>query len=192
MSRTGFVLNLPNILTLFRILITPLFIICLIKGAYPMALLIFTLAGVTDGLDGFLVRVLNEKTALGAYLDPIADKLLLVSAFVTLAVQRMIPAWLTVVVISRDVLIIIGIAILEVSKVSYQIQPSIVSKCTTVAQLATIFLLLVSIQTALVEHALLPVYWLTTALSIISGLHYVYLGVQIMSATENLTGTDQD
>ncbi len=187
MNQTGFILNLPNILTLVRMLITPIFIICLIKGAYQMGLLIFTLAGVTDGLDGLLARLLDQKTTLGAYLDPIADKLLLVSAFVTLAVQQMIPAWLTVVVISRDVLIIIGIAILEVSKVDYQIQPSMVSKCTTVAQLATIFLLLLSIQTTALEHALLPVYWLTTALSIASGLHYVYLGIQIMPDTENDT-----
>ena len=185
MNRTGFVLNLPNILTLARILITPLFIICLIKEAYATALLIFTLAGVTDGLDGLLARLMDQRTTIGAFLDPIADKLLLVSAFVTLAVQGIIPAWLTVVVISRDVLIIVGIAILEVSRVDYQIQPSMVSKCTTVAQLATIFLLLLSIHTTALEHALLPVYWLTTALSVASGLHYVYLGVKIMPATEN-------
>lgn len=188
MNRTGFVINLPNILTLFRILITPLFIICLIKGAYQMALLIFTVAGVTDGLDGLLARLLDQKTVLGAHLDPIADKLLLVSAFVTLAAQGMLPAWLTVVVISRDVLIFIGIAILEVSKVAYEIKPSMVSKCTTVAQLVTIFLLLLSIQARVVEHALLPVYWLTTALSIASGLHYVYLGIQIMPDSEKDNG----
>jgi cardiolipin synthase len=180
LNQTGIVLNLPNVLTLLRILITPLFVICLIKGAYQTALLIFTLAGVTDGLDGLLARLLDQKTALGAHLDPVADKLLLISAFVTLAVQRMIPAWLTVVVISRDVLIFVGIAILEISKVAYEIKPSMVSKCTTAAQLATIFLLLLSIQTRVVEHALLPVYWLTTVLSIVSGLHYVYLGIQIM------------
>ncbi|MDJ0804933.1 MAG: CDP-alcohol phosphatidyltransferase family protein [Desulfobacterales bacterium] len=188
MNRTGFVLNWPNVLTLARILITPLFIICLIKGSYAMALLVFTLAGVTDGLDGLLARLMDQRTTIGAFLDPIADKLLLVSAFVTLAVQEMIPAWLTVVVISRDVLIIVGIAILEVSRVDYQIQPSMVSKCTTVAQLATIFLLLLSTQTTVLAHALLPVYWLTTALSIASGLHYVYLGIQIMPDAENGSG----
>ena len=188
MNRTGFVLNLPNGLTLARILITPLFIICLIKGAYAMALLVFTLAGVTDGLDGLLARLLDQKTTVGAVLDPIADKLLLLSAFVTLAVQEMIPAWLTVVVISRDVLIFIGIAILEVSRVTYRIQPSMVSKCTTVAQLATIFLLLLSTQTTALQHALPPVYGLTTALSIASGLHYVYLGITIMPETGNDAG----
>lgn len=192
MKRTTIVFNLPNTLTLIRILLTPLFIICLIKGAYPLALMIFILAGVTDGLDGLLARLLNQKTALGAYLDPIADKLLLISAFVTLAIQRMVPAWLCVVVISRDVLIFIGIAILEISRVDYRIQPSMVSKCTTVAQLATIFLLLLSIQTAAVEHVLPPVYGLTTALSIASGLHYVYLGIQIMPNTEDDPDSKQE
>ncbi len=185
MSRTVFVLNVPNVLTLARILLTPLFIICMIKGAYQAALAIFILAGVTDGLDGLLARMLNQRTSLGAYLDPVADKVLLISAFVTLAIQRMIPAWLTVVVISRDLLIFIGIAILELSKVNYRIAPSMVSKCTTVAQLTTIFLLLVSIQTSVVEHALAPVYGLTAVLSIVSGLHYVYIGIQIMPDTRD-------
>ena len=183
MSRTVFVLNVPNVLTLARILLTPLFIICLIRGAYQAALAIFILAGVTDGLDGLLARVLNQRTSLGAYLDPVADKFLLISAFVALAIQRMIPAWLTVVVISRDLVIFIGIAILELSKVNYRIAPSMVSKCTTVAQLTTIFLLLLSIQTSVVEHALAPVYGLTAVLSMVSGLHYVYLGIQIMPDT---------
>ena len=185
MSRTVFVLNVPNVLTLARILLTPLFIICMIKGAYQTALAIFILAGVTDGLDGLLARMLNQRTSLGAYLDPVADKVLLISAFVTLAIQRMIPPWLTVVVISRDLLIFIGIAILELSKVNYRIAPSMVSKCTTVAQLTTIFLLLVSIQTSVVEHALAPVYGLTAVLSIVSGLHYVYIGIQIMPDTRD-------
>ncbi|MBL0716094.1 MAG: CDP-alcohol phosphatidyltransferase family protein [Desulfosarcina sp.] len=191
MKRIGIILNLPNILTLFRILITPLFIICLIRGAYQGALVIFALAGVTDGLDGMLARLLNQKTALGAALDPIADKLLLISAFVTLAIQGMIPAWLAVIVISREVLIIVGIAILEISKVPYEIHPSMVSKCTTFIQLAAIFLLLLSLQTAVVAPALFPVYWLTAALSTVSGLHYVYVGIQIMSDPENDSGPQQ-
>ena len=192
MSRPVFVLNVPNILTFARILLTPLFIICLIRGAYQASLAIFILAGVTDGLDGLLARVLNQRTSLGAYLDPVADKFLLISAFVALAIQRMIPAWLTVVVISRDLLIFIGIAILELSHVNYRIAPSMVSKCTTVAQLTAIFLLLVSIQTSAVEHALTPVYGLTAVLSIVSGLHYVYLGVQIMPETGDGGGSGPD
>jgi cardiolipin synthase len=184
LNRLVLILNLPNSLTLFRILITPLFIICLIKGAYQLALWIFVAAGVTDGLDGLLARLLNQKTALGAFLDPIADKLLLISAFVTLAVQGIIPAWVTVVVISRDVLICLGIVTLEISRVAYKIQPSMVSKCTTAAQLATILLLLISIQTSAVAHALTPVYSLTAVLTIASGLHYIYLGVQMMPAND--------
>ncbi len=187
------ILNLPNILTLARILLTPIFIICLIKGVYQGALLVFILAGVTDGLDGFIARVFNQKTAIGSVLDPLADKFLLISAFVTLAIQNMAPAWLAVVVISREVvLIMIGIVILALSKLPSAIRPSMVSKCTTVAQLATIFILLLSVQTAALEHALLPLYSLTTFLSIASGLHYVYLGIQIIANTEEGPGAPQD
>ena len=93
-----------------RILLTPLFVIFLIRGLYVPALFVFTIAAVSDGLDGFIARVFNQRTILGAYLDPIADKLLLSSAFVSLAVLDILPAWLTVIVISRDVIIFMGIA----------------------------------------------------------------------------------
>ena len=99
-------INIPNLLTLFRILITPLFVIFMIKGHYRLALLMFFLAGVSDGLDGLFCPLVQQKTVLGAHLDPIADKLLLISAFVALAVQQTIPSWLAVVVISRDILIL--------------------------------------------------------------------------------------
>ena len=193
MNRPGLILNLPNVLTLARILLTPLFIICLIKGLYQGALLIFTLAGVTDGLDGLIARLFNQKTAIGSLLDPLADKFLLISAFVTLAIQNMAPAWLAVVVISREVvLIMIGIVILALSKLPHAIRPSMVSKCTTVSQLATIFILLLSVQTTALEHTLLPLYSLTTLLSIVSGLHYVYLGIQIIASAEDGPGSPQE
>jgi cardiolipin synthase len=193
LNRPGLILNLPNVLTLARVLLTPLFIICLIKGSNQGALLVFTLAGVTDGLDGLIARVFNQKTAIGSLLDPLADKFLLISAFVTLAIQDMAPAWLAVVVITREVvLIMIGIVILALSKLPNAIRPSMVSKCTTASQLATIFILLLSTQTAVLEHALLPLYSLTTVLSIVSGLHYVYLGIQIIANTEDGPGSSRD
>ena len=85
-------INVPNLITLLRILITPLFVIFMLKGQYRLALLVFTLAGISDGLDGLFARWFNQKTVLGAHLDPIADKLLLISAFVVLAVQEIIPS----------------------------------------------------------------------------------------------------
>jgi cardiolipin synthase len=178
---TGIIINVPNLLTLIRILITPLFVIFMIKGQYRLALSIFFLAGVSDGLDGLFARWFNQKTTLGAHLDPIADKLLLVSTFVALAVQQIIPSWLAVVVISRDILILTGIAILHFFNVAFTIRPSMISKCTTVAQLATAFLVLLALETALVQPVLMPLFWLTTVLTTVSGLHYIYLGVIILN-----------
>ncbi|MBT8352055.1 MAG: CDP-alcohol phosphatidyltransferase family protein, partial [Deltaproteobacteria bacterium] len=87
-------MNIPNILTLLRILLTPLFVIFLLKHLYSFALIVFTLAGISDGLDGFIARYLNQRTTLGAYLDPIADKLLVTAAYVSLAILNIIPPWL--------------------------------------------------------------------------------------------------
>ena len=174
-------INIPNLLTLFRILITPLFVIFMIKGHFRLALLAFFLAGISDGLDGLFARWFNQKTVLGAHLDPIADKLLLMSAFVALAVQRTIPSWLAVVVISRDILILSGIAILRYFHIAVTVKPSMVSKCTTAAQLATVLAVLLALEIPIVHTALVPLFWLTVALSTASGLHYTYLGIQLLN-----------
>jgi cardiolipin synthase len=174
-------INIPNLLTLLRILITPLFVIFMIKGHYRLALLVFFLAGISDGLDGLFARWFNQKTVLGAHLDPLADKLLLISAFVALAVQQTIPSWLAVVVISRDILILTGIAILRYFHIAVTIKPSMISKCTTAAQLATVLAVLLALEIASVQPALVPLFWLTTALSMASGLHYIYWGIRLLN-----------
>jgi len=174
-------INIPNLLTLFRILITPLFVIFMIRGHYQLALAAFFLAGISDGLDGLFARLFNQKTVLGAHLDPVADKLLLMSAFVALAVQRTIPSWLAVVVISRDILILSGIAILRYFHIAVTIKPSMVSKCTTVAQLVTVLAVLLAFEVTAVRPALAPLFWLTTVLSTASGLHYLYLGIRLIN-----------
>ncbi len=142
-------MNIPNILSITRILITPFFVILLIKKMFFFALLVFTLAGISDALDGIFARYFNQRTTLGAYLDPIADKLLLVSAFVSLAILKIVPSWVTVIVISRDVLILMGIAIFTLTEKPYKIKPSIISKITTVAQITTIILALVNLPSRL-------------------------------------------
>ena len=120
-------INIPNILTLIRILLTPLFVIFLLKNLYSSALIVFTIAGISDGLDGFIARYFNQRTTLGAYLDPIADKILLTAAYASLAILNIIPPWLTVIVISRDVLIAIGMFIFTMTNIRVEIKPSIVS-----------------------------------------------------------------
>jgi len=173
-------INIPNILTLLRILLTPLFVIFLLKHLYFFALIVFTLAGISDGLDGFIARYLNQRTTLGAYLDPIADKLLLTAAYASLAILNIIPPWLTVIVISRDVLIAIGMFIFAMTNIRVEIKPSIVSKCTTAAQLLTVFLTLLQTEIQGVSSITHSLYWLTAVLTIMSGLHYVYKGLNIL------------
>src|SRR6266566_642248 len=101
-------LNLPNFLTLLRILTIPVFLEFLSYHFYWEALVVFALGGVTDFLDGFTARRMNQQTALGAYLDPVADKLLVITSFIMLGLIDGIPEWLAVVVVSRDILILIG------------------------------------------------------------------------------------
>jgi len=175
-------INIPNILTIIRILLVPLFVIALIRDLFFSALIVFTVAGLSDGLDGLLARYFNQRTILGAYLDPIADKLLIISAFVSLAILKIIPGWLTVIVISRDVLILLGIAIFSINDINVDIKPSFISKCTTVAQISTVIFILLDPEisgAALIRNNL---YWLSAGLSILSGFHYIYVGMNILQA----------
>ena len=179
--------NIPNLLTVGRILLTPLFVIFLIRGLYVPALFVFTIAAVSDGLDGFIARVFNQRTPLGAYLDPIADKLLLSSAFVSLAALELIPAWLTVIVISRDVIIFMGIAVLTLSAKTVAMSPSLLSKCTTLVQLTTVFAVLIESNIAGFGHMEHILFWTAAGLTILSGLHYIYIGLNILQDTsENM------
>ena len=145
-----------------------------------MALLVFIVAGVSDGLDGFIARVLNQRTAIGAYLDPLADKLLLVSAYVGLALLDGIPEWVAVIVISRDVIISLGVAIFTVMDKTYEVRPSIVSKFTTTAQILTIILALFDPAHLRLPAMHLPIVWITSILTITSGFHYIYIGMEIL------------
>src|SRR3990172_4194662 len=102
-------MNLPNYITLVRIVLIPFFINLMIYGYYGSALAVFVAACVTDALDGLIARVTNSMTELGALLDPIADKLLILSAFVTLVLLKMLPVWLVIFVVSRDVILLLFI-----------------------------------------------------------------------------------
>lgn len=185
LSRLTSSISVPNILTLVRILLTPVFVILLLRDLFPLALLVFAVAGVSDGLDGLIARYMNQRTALGAYLDPAADKLLLVSAFISLAVLDVIPPWVTVIVIARDVIIVLGLAILTLTEKKYEINPSMVSKCTTTAQIITVLVTLydpASVKLAMLHPVLL---WCTAILTTLSGLHYIYIGMGILQEPNN-------
>ena len=177
-------MNIPNLLTLIRIILTPLFVIFMIQGKYLGALLAFTCAGLTDALDGLIARWLKQRTKIGAVLDPIADKALLSTSYVITAITHMIPPWLAVIVISRDIIILLGVLILFLFKGGVEIRPSILGKLTTLIQLGTIFLVLVESQMDYVG-GLVPIALVLCALATVaSGLQYMIKGILLLNSSE--------
>ncbi len=153
-------------------MLIPLFIILLVYHHDLYALFVFIIAGLSDALDGFIARTWNLKTRVGTYLDPIADKLLLVSSFITLALLMKVPLWLMIIIISRDIILsITGLILLNFVDIhSYHIKPSILGKVTTVLQILTVLLVLMDKKGTLFSAIL----WTTAFSTIASGLHYVY------------------
>ena len=165
----------PNLLTLLRLIFVPFAVIAVLYDHYGWALTIFVVAGVTDGLDGLLARLLKQKTVLGQYLDPIADKLLLSTMFLMLASMGKIRWWVTVLVFSRDIIILIVCTVLYAIGVMKTFRPSWWGKANTVAQIVTVPL--VMLREIYNDHWIIIAkrwgVWTTVALTIISGVHYV-------------------
>jgi cardiolipin synthase len=178
----SFSVNIPNVLSILRVLLTPLFAIFLIKHLRGSALLVFAIAALSDCLDGLMARVLRQSTTLGSYLDPAADKLLLLTAFVTLAIQELIPSWLAVIVITRDILILVGVALFTIIGREFQPRPSMLSKITTVAQIASVISVLAGdpVQEILHMPVQEPLFWFAAAMTMISGFQYIYRGLNIL------------
>jgi len=179
--------NLPNSLTILRVLLTPGFVLAFIKGQVEIAWGLFALAGLTDALDGFLARVLKQRTTLGAMLDPLADKVLLVAAYLCLGTWEWIPTWLTVVVISRDFLIVGGLALLTFwgTDIRAEIKPTMISKVNTNAQIGLVFLLLAERSLSFYWSGLETVLIFTVGgLTFITGIHYVIRGVSLFHPHE--------
>jgi cardiolipin synthase len=174
-------MNLPNALTLTRVLMIPLFVIFIINQHFGWALITFLIAGITDGIDGLIARITHQRTELGAYLDPIADKLLLFSAFITLAIVEIIPSWLVVIVITRDVIILVGFLVMLLTSYHPKINPSVLSKMTTTFQILTIvFVLLTGYYPAFHQLSVIAIYG-TAVITILSGTQYIYIGTRILN-----------
>jgi len=177
-------MNIPNVLTLIRIILTPLFVILMIQENYLLALLAFTSAGLTDALDGLLARWLKQRTRIGAVLDPIADKALLSTAYVVTAITAMVPAWLSVLVISRDLIIMLGVLILFLFKGGVEIRPTALGKFTTLVQLGTILLVLVDSQMDRVGLFVPFAFYACAAVTVASGMQYMVKGIQLLNTSE--------
>jgi cardiolipin synthase len=166
----------PNLLTLLRICIAPFLVLAILHGKYPLAFALFVAAGLTDALDGALARILKQRSALGQYLDPVADKILLSTLFLVLMYQRLIPASVTVLVFSRDVGILLVSAILFAAAGRREFKPSMFGKANTLVQIAAIAAVLLHEITAARWVAELRIGALdaTIMLTIASGLHYAW------------------
>lgn len=174
MERPRRIFTVPNQVTFLRLGFLPLFIILVFYRRYSWALAILVVAGLTDGVDGLLARSLNQKTSLGAYLDPIADKLLLSSSFVVLAIEGQIRWWLTILVLGRDVLILISAAVILVTVGYRQFPPSIYGKLTTTLQIFLVFTVLAAL--VFPHHALdlirQGLVYIVAGFTVFSGFHY--------------------
>jgi cardiolipin synthase len=172
----------PNQLTLLRLIFIPFIVMNVAEGDYGWALGLFIAAGISDGLDGLLARLLKQKTVLGQYLDPIADKLLLSTLFLVLSFKQHIPWKVTILVLSRDVIIIIVCTLVYATMNFRDFRPSIFGKLNTVSQVVSLGLVLLDQVTRhpWVDTATAVSLWTTFGLTIISGVHYVIrLGQQL-------------
>jgi cardiolipin synthase len=176
----------PNILTLLRICMAPFLVAAILQDHFVLSFALFVAAGLTDALDGVLARVLKQRTVVGQYLDPVADKLLLSTLFVVLMQKGLIPTTVTVLVLGRDVGIVLVAAILYAAVGRREFIPSIFGKANTVAQVTALAVVLL--------HQLSRAPWVvvlrlvaldaTIGLTIASGLHYAWIASHRASATD--------
>jgi cardiolipin synthase len=169
-------------------LFVPVFVILLIYDHPKAATVVFLLAAVTDGLDGLLARKLQQKTVLGSFLDPMADKILLTAAFITLTIPSVplalhIPTWLTILTIGRDVLIAVSVLVIHMQTSHSQFPPSFLGKCTTAVQLLVVAVCMLANFDLRPAAAVFPVVvYATLALTVASGLHYASKSIKIIAS----------
>jgi len=167
---------IPNLITVIRVAAAPVLILLLKYGNYELALVLFLAAGISDGLDGYIAKRFNVQSQFGAMLDPVADKILLVSSFVMLTLLGYLPFWLLVLVSFRDLLIVGGYLVLVMLKVTVQMAPSVVSKINTVCQICLVGLMLAKLAGWVALSGVINVLIVVVAFTtMISGIHYVWV-----------------
>ena len=185
------IITLPNLLTMFRMVLIPVFVSFLFYQKFGWALIVFMLAGVTDGLDGLLARRFNQKSQLGTILDPIADKLLLVTSFIVLSLPTIspqplprhfpVPFWVTAAVISRDVFIIVGAVAINIVTGFRRFRPSWLGKISTFVQILSIALILVAASFPALSGYLPTVYTTVFGFAVLSGVHYIFFASRLLN-----------
>ncbi|RMG91957.1 MAG: CDP-alcohol phosphatidyltransferase family protein [Zetaproteobacteria bacterium] len=168
------VLNLPNLLTLARMLLTPFIVYAILEQQPELALLFMVAAGMTDMLDGAIARMFNQRTVVGAYMDPLADKLMLISAIVTLYAMGQVPLFLFLAIVFRDIVIILGAIAYEIVTRKLTMAPTVTSKITTFFQITLVLSVLVQMGWGIMpDWLMLGLEWLTFAFTVLSGIQYM-------------------
>ena len=198
------IITIPNLLTMIRMALVPVFVSALYYQRFGWALAIFVLAGLTDSFDGLLARRFNQGSQLGQILDPIADKLLLVTAFVVLSMPSVmtpsalvqphprhipVPFWVTAAVISRDVFIVVGAAAINIVTGFRGFRPSLLGKTNTVVQIGAVVLILVAASFPPLRGYLPTVYTTVFACALISGVHYVFWVSKLINEDRSMRDT---
>lgn len=180
-------MNLPNLISLARLLSVPLEVYLILHSEYELAFWLFVLAGISDAVDGWVAKGLKQTSWLGSYLDPIADKTLLIGVFVTLGVQGQIPSWLVILVVFRDLMILGGVMLQSAFvKKDIKITPSVASKVNTAVQI--IFVALVLANLGLIEglaNVVDLLSYLVALTTVMSGAGYVVSWAKIMASMED-------
>ncbi len=175
-------LNIPNFITVGRVILVPVVFWLLVSGRVQAAFFVFVLAGISDGLDGFLAKRYGWRTELGAHLDPLADKLLLVTVFVALGISGDVPSWLVIAIVTRDILIIGAIMVSWLMDNPVQIRPFAVSKANTASQLVLASLVLADLGFGLgLQMARIALIWLTAFLTVVSLATYMQAWLRHMT-----------
>jgi cardiolipin synthase len=186
------IITLPNLLTIVRMALIPVFVSLLFYQKFLLALGVFLVAGITDGLDGLLARRFHQQSPLGRILDPIADKMMLVTSFVVLSMRGVfptplpkhlpIPFWVTITVISRDVFILVGAAAINMVSGFRAFRPSFLGKLSTAVQIVAVATVILAAQIRVGTGYYLPtVYTTVFALTLLSGIHYVFFVSRLMN-----------
>lgn len=180
-------MSIPNFITLGRVILVPVVFWLLLNNELELAFLAFVVAGISDAVDGFLAKRFHWETELGAYLDPIADKLLIVCVFIALGFTGRLPSWLVILVVSRDVLIIIAVMLSWLLDHPTPMKPLVVSKLNTLAQLVLAATVLADEAFALKLHGVvLALIWLTAATTVASLLAYLRIWLKHMTEHEHV------
>jgi cardiolipin synthase len=181
-------INLPNSLTVLRILLVPVFVGFLLYEYFDYALVTLLVAAVTDGLDGAIARITDQRTRLGEYLDPLADKLLLVSAIVTLSVLHFIPLWAVILVVSRDAILLTGTVLANLTEIDIDIAPTWLGKGTTLAQICYVIMVILFATARVSAELVIPFLFVMVVLTTGSGMHYLFRGIQHLNSSGEKKG----